>query len=132
MCSDSSRLATKTSVKTVLHHLSHDNSAYAGLDISSTCRPPSLYERFTTLIQTSMVGKDHMVADSSKHALHSASLNTTIATQMFFESSRCNYSFVHGQPTLESAVLLGHGQASKSSNSTITHAHSHSITFSST
>ena len=56
--------ATKASVNAPnnqLHHLSYDNAAYAGSDISAAYNPPSLYEEsmtYMTSSQTSMAGKD--------------------------------------------------------------------------
>ena len=55
MCSGNSTLATKVSVNAPsnqLHHLSYDNAAYAGSDISTACHPPSLYEESMTSTQT--------------------------------------------------------------------------------
>ena len=44
--------------KQPLHHLYYDNAAYAGLDISTACHPPSLLEESMTSTQTSMAGRD--------------------------------------------------------------------------
>ena len=41
-----------------LHHLSYDNAAYAGLDISTACHPPSLFKESMTSTQTSLAGRD--------------------------------------------------------------------------
>ena len=60
MCSGSSTSATEASVNAPsnqLHHLSYDNAAYTGSDISTACHPPALYEESMTSTQTSMVGK---------------------------------------------------------------------------
>ena len=57
--------ATKTSLNTSKNqprHLSCDNAACAGSDISTACHPPSLNEGFISSIQTSMDGKDKEVA----------------------------------------------------------------------
>ena len=61
MCSGSSTSATIASVNAPsnqLHHLSYDNAAYAGLDISTACHHPSLLEESMTSTQTSMAGRD--------------------------------------------------------------------------
>ena len=61
VCSGSSTSATITSVNAPsnqLHHLSYDNAAYAGLDISTACHPPSLLEESMTSTQTSMAGRE--------------------------------------------------------------------------
>ena len=65
VCTGSSTSATKASVNAPsnqTHHLSYDNAACAGSDISTACHPPSLYEEHLTSTQTSMVGKDQEAA----------------------------------------------------------------------
>ena len=59
--SGSNTLATEASVnlpRNQLHHLSYDNTAYAGSDTISACHPPSLYERSVTSNQILLAGKD--------------------------------------------------------------------------
>ena len=69
-----------------LHHLSYDNAAYAGLDISTACHPPSLLEETMTSTQNIHGWKrprghpKTRWVDSIKHDLNSAGLNTTNAT----------------------------------------------------
>ena len=61
VCSGSSTSATIASVNArsnQLHHLSYDNAACAGLDISTACHPPYLFEEPMTSTQTSMAGRD--------------------------------------------------------------------------
>ena len=61
VCSGSSTSATIASVNArsnQLHHLSYDNAACAGFDISTACHPPSLFEEPMTSTQTSMAGRD--------------------------------------------------------------------------
>ena len=42
--STSATIASVNAPSNQLHHLSYDNDAYAGLDISTACHPPSLFE----------------------------------------------------------------------------------------
>ncbi len=56
--STSATIASVNAPSNQLHHLYYDNAAYAGLDISTACHPPSLYEESMTSTQTSMAGKD--------------------------------------------------------------------------
>ena len=73
------------------HHLFCENAACSSSDTSSACRPFSLHKGFITSIHTSMAGKccgrpTTRWAYSIKHDLHSASLNTTNAAQMVFDT----------------------------------------------
>ena len=94
VCSVSSTSAPIASVNAPsnqLHHLYYDNAAYAGLDISTACHPPSLLEESMTSTQTSMGGRD-LEAAPKLHGLiqsstisNSAGLDTTNAAQMVFD-----------------------------------------------
>ena len=93
MCSGSNTSATIASVNAQsnqLHHLSYDNAAYAGLDISTACHPPSLLEEYN--FNPNIHGWKRprgrpktRWADSIKHDLNSAGLDTTNAAQMVFD-----------------------------------------------
>ena len=94
VCSGSSTSATKASVNAPSnqqHHPSYDNAAYAGLDISTACHPPSLYEESLTSTLTSMVGRDQEAAPKpygwiqSNNDLHSAGLDSINAAQMLYD-----------------------------------------------
>ena len=85
------------------HHLSYDNAAYAGSDISNACHPPSLYEGSMTSNQTFMAGKDQDVTpklDGLIPSSNSAGLDTTYAAQMEFDRPQWK-AFVSGLPMLE-------------------------------
>ena len=78
MCSGSSTSATITSVNAPsnqLHHLYYDNAAYAGLDISTACHPPSLLEESMTSTQTSMAGRDLEAAPKLQGLIQSSTIS---------------------------------------------------------
>ena len=83
MCSGNSTLATKASVNTPSnqpHHLSYDNASYTGSDISTPCRPPSLYEESMTSTQTSMAGKDLEAAPKLDGQIQSSMTSIMLAS----------------------------------------------------
>ena len=83
MCSGSSTSATIVSVNAPsnqLHHLSYDNAAYAGLDISTACHPPSLFEESMTSTQTSMAGKDLEAASKLDGLIQSSTTSILLAS----------------------------------------------------
>ena len=90
--------------KTQPHHLSYDNAAYAGSDISARC-PSSLYEGFFYFNpnvhdwKTPRGRPETTRVDSIKHDLHSAGLKTAIADQMVFDRPLLWKDFVNGLPT---------------------------------
>ena len=83
MCSGSSTSATIASVNAPsnqLHHLSYDNAAYAGLDISTACHPPSLLEESMTSTQTSMAGRDLEAAPKLDGLIQSSTISIMLAS----------------------------------------------------
>ena len=62
------------------HHPSYDNAACDGLDISTACHPPSLYEESATSIQTSMVGKDQEAAPKPDGLIQSITTSILLAS----------------------------------------------------
>ena len=83
MCSGSSTSATIASVNAPsnqLHHLSYDNAAYAGLDISTACDPPSLLEESMTSTQTSMAGRDLEAAPRLDGLIQSSTISILLAS----------------------------------------------------
>ena len=83
MCSDSSTSATKASVNAPSnqqHHISEDNAACSGSDISTACHPPSLYEVSLTSIKTSMVGKDQVAASKPDGLIQSNTTSILLAS----------------------------------------------------
>ena len=62
------------------HHPSYDNAACVGLDISTACHPPSLYEESTTSIQTSMVGKNQEAAPKPDGLIQSNTTSILLAS----------------------------------------------------
>ena len=105
VCSGSSTLATNASVnvpKKQPHHLSYDNAAYAGSDISSACHPPSLYD-VNPNIRCWKIPRCRpkiRCADSIKHDLHSSGLDTINAAQVVFDRPQ-RKAFVSWLPTRE-------------------------------
>ena len=63
-----------------LHHLSYDNAAYAGLDISTACHPPSLFEESMTSTQTSMAGRDLEAAPKLDGLIQSSTTSILLAS----------------------------------------------------
>ena len=83
LCSGSSTSATIASVNAPsnqLHHLSYDNAAYAGLDISTACHPPSLLEESMTSTQTSMAGRDLEAAPKLDGLIQSSTISILLAS----------------------------------------------------
>ena len=79
MCSGSNTSATIASVNAPsnqLHHLSYDNEADAGLDISTACRPPALFEES----QTSMAGRDLEAAPKLDGLIQSSTISILLAS----------------------------------------------------
>ena len=80
-------------------------------DISSACRPSSLREVLTTLIQTSLLKNTKIVKIqperigfySVKQDLHSAGINTIIVAQMV-PSRSMRKAVLNGPPSLESEI----------------------------
>ena len=93
MCSGSSTSATKASVNAQSnqnHHPSYGNAACPGSDISTACHPPCLYEVFD--FNPNIHGWKRprgrpktIWADSVKHDLHSAGLDSINAAQMVYD-----------------------------------------------
>ena len=63
-----------------LHHLYYDNAAYAGLDISTACNPPSLLEESMTSTQTSMAGRDLEAAPKLHGLIQSSTISILLAS----------------------------------------------------
>ena len=79
--------------------------AYAGLDISTACHPPSLFEEYDFAPNIHGWKRPRgrpktRWADSIKHDLNSAGLDTTNAALMVFDRPQWK-AFVSGLPTLE-------------------------------
>ena len=111
VCSGSSTSATIASVNAPsnqLHHLSYDNAAYAGLDISTACHPPSLFVASMTSSQTSMTGRDLEAAPKLDGLIQSSTTSIlwprhhkcSSAAQVFFDRPQWKV-VVSGLPTLE-------------------------------
>ena len=114
MCSGSSTSATIASVNAPsnqLHHLSYDRAAYAGLDISTACHPPSLLEESMTSTQTSMAGRDPQAAPKLDGLIQSSTISILLAStppmlpNMVFDRPQWK-AFVSGLPTFEPVRLV--------------------------
>ena len=83
MCSGSSTSATEASVNAPSnqpHHLSYDNAAYGGSDISIACHRPSRCEGSMTSIQTFMAGNDQEVAPKRDGLIPSSTTSILLAS----------------------------------------------------
>ena len=88
------------------HHISYGNAAYAGSDISTACHPPigaKGLHGFNPNIhgwKTPRGRPKTRWADSIKHDLNSAGLDSTSAAQMVFDRPQWK-TFISGLPTIE-------------------------------
>ena len=63
-----------------LHHLSYDNTAYTGLDISIACQPPALFEESMTSTQTSIAGRDLEAAPKLDGLIQSSTISILLSS----------------------------------------------------
>ena len=117
VCSGSSTSATIASVNApsnYLYHLSYDNAAYAGLDISTACHPPSLLEESMTSTKTSIAGRDLEAAPKLDGLIQSSTISILLASTspMLPRWSLTNPS---GRPLLADCLRSNPSKARKSS-----------------
>ena len=121
MCSGSSTSATIASVNAPsnqLHHLFHDNAAYAGLDISTACHPPSLLEESMTSTQTSMAGRDLEAAPKLDGLIQSSTISILLASTPPM-LPRWSLTDPSGRPLLADCLRSNPSKVRKSSEVTI-------------
>ena len=119
MFSGSSTSATIASVNAPsnqLHHLSYDNAAYAGLDISTACHPPSLLEESMTSTQTSMAGRDLEAAPKLDWLIQSSTISILLASTPPM-LPRWSLTDPSGRPLLADCLRSNPSKARKSSKS---------------
>ena len=78
--STSATIASVNAPSNQLHHLSYDNAACAGLDISTACNPPSLLEESMPSTQTSMAGRDLEAAPKLDGLIQSSTISILLAS----------------------------------------------------
>ena len=119
VCSGSSTSATIASVNAPsnqLHHLFYDNPAYAGLDISTACHPPSLFEESMTSTQTSMAGRDLEAAPKLDGLIQSSTTSILLASTLLM-LARWSLTDPSGRPLLADCQRSNPSKAFKSSKS---------------
>ena len=78
--STSATIASVNAPSNQLHHLSYDNADFGGLDISTACHPPSLFEESMTSSQTSMAGRDLEAAPKLDGLIQSSTTSILLAS----------------------------------------------------
>ena len=119
VCSGSSTSATIASVNALsnqLHHLSYDNTAYAGLDISTACHPPSLFQESMTSTQTSMAGRVLEAAPKLDGLIQSSTISILLALTPSM-LPRWSLTYPGGRPLLADCLRSNPSKARKSSKS---------------
>ena len=119
MCSGSSTSATIASVNAPgnqLHHLFYYNAAYAGLDISTACHPPSLLEESMTSTQTSMGGRDLEAAQKLDGLIRPSTISIMLASTPPM-LPRWSLTDPSGRPLLADCLRSNPSKARKSSKS---------------